>query len=111
MPKKTPSKKLSAASLRALNYTKGPEWYCDFRSQALTGDLAEVKEGVVRRDPSSVILVDGLYHVWYSKSLGLTIGFDFSKTSGNSEAKVFPWDLSEIWHATSEDGWHWIEEG
>ena len=31
---------LSAASKRALRYTKGPEWFCEFRTQPITGDLA-----------------------------------------------------------------------
>ena len=98
---------LSAASKRALLHTKGPEWFCEFRSKTITGDLAEITEGIVRRDPSAIIQVDGIYHVWYSKSLGLSMGFN----NGNPDAKVFPWDLSEVWHATSEDGWHWVEEG
>lgn len=63
--------KLSAASQRALAYTKDPEWFCEIRTRAITGDLAVCEEGMVRRDPSAILLVDGLYHVWYTKSLGL----------------------------------------
>jgi hypothetical protein len=72
----------------------------------LKGDLA-YEEGIVRRDPSSVLKIDGKYFVWYSKSTGPTQGFD-----GDIETeKVFPWDRCDIWYATSEDGWTWKEEG
>ena len=99
-------KKLSAASKRALNYTKGPEWFCQFWEKDVTGDLAW-EEGVNRRDPSAVIRVGDLYYVWYTKSPGESAGFG----TGDPGKKVFPWDLSEVWYATSEDGWNWAERG
>ncbi len=99
---------LSAASKRALerNYAQGPEWFCDCKTMELKGDFA-YEEGVTRRDPSSVINVDDLYYVYYSKASGETKGFG----TGDPEAKVFPWDKTEIWYATSEDGWEWKEQG
>ena len=98
--------KLSAASKRALRWPKiGNEWFGEFQVFDLKGDLA-YEEGVVRRDPSAIIKVDGKYFVWYTKSVGKTKGF-----GGAPEDKVFPWDLSDIWYATSEDGWTWKEEG
>ena len=99
--------KLSAASIRALNYNKGPEWFFEFRTQSITGDLAENRPGMVRRDPSAVIKVGNLYHVWYSKSTGLSSGFG----TGDPDAKTFPWDYCDLWHAVSKDGWHWEEQG
>lgn len=99
-------KKLSAASQRALAYTRGPEWFCQFRVSDLTGDFA-YQPGVIRRDPSAVILVGDTYYTWYTKGVGETIGFG----SGAPEAKVFPWDLTEVWYATSTDGWQWREQG
>ncbi len=99
-------RRLSAASLRAQAYSKGPEWFCEIRTRPITGDLAACTEGMVRRDPSAILHVDGLYHVWYTKSLGLSVGFG----SGDPKAKVFPWDQSEVWHGVSADGWHWQEE-
>ncbi len=99
---------LSAASKRALRWPDSltNEWFGEFKVYDLKGDLA-YEEGVVRRDPSAVIKVDGKYFVWYSRSTGPTDGF-----GGNiEEEKVFPWDRCDIWYATSEDGWTWKEEG
>jgi len=48
-----------------------------------------------RRDPSDVILHDGKYYVWYSKTaVGVSTGYDAS-----------------IWYASSPDGVSWKEEG
>ncbi|MEM7808663.1 MAG: glycosyl hydrolase [Planctomycetota bacterium] len=98
--------KLSAASLRAQHHTKGPEWFCDIRTKPITGDLAVNEPGMVRRDPSAVIFHDGKYHVWYSKSTGKSYGFG----TGDTDNKTFPWDYCDLWHATSEDGHHWVEQ-
>ena len=97
---------LSAASIRALNYTQGAEWFCQFREHDLGGDF-KYEAGVIRRDPSAVIQVDGLYYVWYTKGEGETVGFG----SNDPFQKVFPWDLTEVWFATSKDGWDWQEQG
>lgn len=99
--------KLSAASKRALAWKHiGNEWFGEFEVFDLKGDLA-YETGIVRRDPSALIFHQGKYFVWYSKSYGPTDGF-----AGDIEKeKVFPWDRCDIWYATSEDGWHWREEG
>ena len=99
---------LSEASKRALErgYDKGPEWYVQFRMHDLKGDFA-YEEGVTRRDPSAIITVNDTLFVYYTKSVGTTAGFG----TGDPEAKVFPWDLSEVWYATSTDGWEWEERG
>ena len=101
------SKKESAATKRAKerNYYRGPEWFCEFKYSEIKG--LEAEENIHRRDPSSVLLVDGKYYTWYTKSEGSHVGFG----TGDYEAKVFPWDLSEIWYATSEDGYTWKEQG
>ena len=49
--------------------------------------------GVMRRDPSDVIKVDGLFYVWYSKGT-ISSGYD-----------------ATVWYATSEDGRKWTEKG
>lgn len=107
--KATSTEKLSLASKRAIErgYEEGDNsWYVRIVDHKLKGDLAP-EEGVIRRDPTAVIKVDGLYHVWYTKSVGEREGFQ----TGDPRAKVFPWDLSEVWHATSKDTITWKEEG
>lgn len=100
--------KLSAASKRALErkYYQGPEWYGEFNTHDLTGDFV-YEEGVTRRDPSAVITVGDTYYVYYSRGMGETKGFH----TGDPENKVFPWDKTEIWYATSKDGLEWKEQG
>ncbi|MCM2679580.1 family 43 glycosylhydrolase [Echinimonas agarilytica] len=102
-------KKLSLASKRAIERgydSKGPEWFIEFEVEDLKGDF-EYEEGVIRRDPTAVIEVDGTYHCWYTKGEGETVGFN----SSNPNDKVFPWDLTEVWHATSTDSMTWKEQG
>lgn len=96
---------LSAASKRALSWPeRDNNWYGEFWERDLKGDFA-YEEGVTRRDPSSILYEDGLYHVWYSRAEGPTKGF-----SGNLDDKVFPWDYTDVWHATSKDGITWDEQ-
>lgn len=100
---------LSAASKRALLWpddARSNEWFLEYKTEDLKGDLA-YEEGVVRRDPSAVLKIGDLYYVWYTRSTGLTQGFN-----GDIEnVKVFPWDRCDIWYATSPDGITWKEEG
>jgi hypothetical protein len=98
---------LSAASKRALAWPRmGNEWFIEYEVFDLKGDFA-YEEGVVRRDPSSLIKVGGLYYCWYTRGTGKVDGFD-----GDIEtSKVFPWDRCDIWYATSEDKITWKEQG
>ncbi|WP_143247540.1 glycoside hydrolase family 117 protein [Agaribacterium haliotis] len=100
--------KLSASSMRALErgYHLNADWFGLFSMGPLKGDFAYDAK-IWRRDPSRVLLVDGLYYTWYTRSTGKVYGFN----SGKVENKVFPWDKAEIWYATSKDGWTWKEEG
>ncbi|NND31431.1 MAG: family 43 glycosylhydrolase [Saprospiraceae bacterium] len=99
---------LSTASTRALEmgYVAGPDWWTSFRMKDLKGDLT-FEAGVTRRDPSAVIKVEETYYVYYTKSIGESHGF----RTGDPNKKVFPWDLSEVWCASSNDGWNWKEIG
>jgi hypothetical protein len=97
-------KKESAATIRAKSYKKDCDWFCNFRYTEIHG--LGYEEGIHRRDPSSVIKVGELYYVWYTKSVGEHVGF-----GGEPGDKVFPWDLSEVWYASSPDGVHWTEQG
>lgn len=102
-------KKMSTATKRAIEgkyFEGGNDWFTYFRYRPLKGDLAP-EQGVVRRDPSSVILIDGTYYVYYTKSTGEWFGADINKP----EQKSFPWDYAEVWYSTSKDGITWKEEG
>ncbi len=102
-------KLMSAATKRAIErgyWEKSKEWFCEFKLYDLGGDFA-FEEGVIRRDPSAVLKVDDTYYCWYTKGTGETVGFG----SGDPDAKVFPWDKTEVWYASSKDGWEWKEEG
>ena len=92
---------------RAAEYKKGGgEWFCGFEYTPAKG--LGYEEGVHRRDPSSVIEVNNLYYVWYTKSTGVYFGLSHK---GSSRTKVFPWDFADIWYATSSDGINWTEKG
>ncbi len=97
----------SAASLRQTTYNStgcsvtapnNPDWNVSFRQSNLTGDLAP-DNFYTRRDPSSVIEVEGTYYVWYS----------YSETI--DATKLAPWDRNDIYYATSTDGFEWTEQG
>jgi len=64
----------------------------EFSYSELKGLGSEI--GVCRRDPSDIILVDGIYYVWYTRTEKQYSGYDAS-----------------IWYACSEDGETWTEKG
>ena len=82
------------------------ELYSNFKYTPLRG-LPEGDE-ISRRDPSKVLLIDGVYHVWYTgrKDVGIPVG----PKKADDQRASFDWDLCDIWHATSEDGWTWTED-
>lgn len=55
------------------------------------------ERGVTRRDPSPVILVDGVYHVWYTKNV-------------EANPHHIGGFTGSVWHATSMDGQHFHED-
>lgn len=98
----------SSATLRLEKYKQdndcnvtipnNPEWNITFDRFNLQGDLAP-NVTYTRRDPSSVLKVDGKYYVWYSYSLT------------NGAGKTAPWDLNDLYYASSLDGYSWEEHG
>ena len=86
-------KQLSAAMQRHVVDDSHNELYSRFNYTPVTG--LGYEEGVSRRDPSSIIKVDGLYYVWYTRCL------DTKST----------WLNADIWYATSPDGINWTEQG
>ncbi|MFI3172772.1 MAG: glycosyl hydrolase, partial [Eubacteriales bacterium] len=84
----------------------GEEWFGGFIYTELKG--LGYEEGIHRRDPSSILCVDGRYYVWYTKSVGPHFG---DTKDRDDKIKKFPWDYADIWYASSEDGIIWKEEG
>lgn len=69
------------------------ELYTRFRYKPIKG--LGYEKGVHRRDPSSIINVNGIYYVWYTHC----------KDDKSS------WLNADIWYATSKDGVNWKEQG
>ncbi len=87
--------------------------YTNFLYSSLKGLGKEA--GVTRRDPSTVLKIDGKYYVWYTRrstkyKVRQELNID-ADADLDWEIPRFDWDLSEIYYATSEDGFSWIEQG
>ncbi|QCX37329.1 glycosyl hydrolase [Aureibaculum algae] len=104
-------KKMSASYKRfresKIRFDKYNEFNTNFVFKEVTGIGYE--EGVTRRDPSSVIMVDSVYYVWYSRPQVNTplVG----PNDATDSTRAFHWDLCDIWYATSTDGYDWEEQG
>ncbi|MFW5803534.1 MAG: family 43 glycosylhydrolase [Verrucomicrobiota bacterium] len=59
-----------------------------------------------RHDPSNIVLIDGVYHVYYTRYELETMPYREMRL----RAMLEPW-FTEIWLATSDDGIHWQEQG
>ncbi len=115
LPSTEPNRPLSAAMKRNYRNNLAPtpeqnELYSLFKYTELEGFDYNGHDGTVtRRDPSKVILHDVRYYVWYTRRATEVppVGPD------NATAKIpaRDWDLSEIWYATSKDGFRWQEQG
>ncbi len=82
----------SAAMQRHVVNDSDNELYGRFKYQPLDG--LGYEEGIHRRDPSSIIKVDDVYYVWYTRS---------------KDPKL-SWLNADIWYATSSDGVKWQEQ-
>jgi hypothetical protein len=112
MPKMKPEYPLSAAMQRMYDQwspmeDRGNDLFSNFKYSRITAFKKE--SGVSRRDPSKVINIDGCYHVWYTKrdTDCDPVGYD----DATDIIPCFDWDLADIWHATSCDGFKWKEQG
>lgn len=89
------------------------ELYTQFKYTELKGFNYNNHDGTIsRRDPSKVIFHDGKYYVWYTYRNTATP--PVGTKNADKATDVIPsadWDLSEIWYATSEDGFTWEEQG
>ena len=87
-------------------------FYTTFKYSRVTGIGKE--PGVTRRDPSTVLRIDGVYYVWYTRRATANDRDQRNKPPHRRQSwdtPVYDWDLAEIWYATSEDGFNWVERG
>lgn len=115
MPDTKPDRPLSASALRnydnyLANRQENNELYTQFKYTKLKGFDYNGGDGTIsRRDPSKIIFENGKYYVWYTYRNTPT-----PPKRAHLSTDTIPsadWDLSEIWYATSEDGFTWEEQG
>ena len=88
------------------------EFYTTFKYSRISGIGKEA--GVTRRDPTTVLRINGTYYVWYTRRKTVKDRDHSNKPPLREQTwdtPVFDWDLAEIWYATSEDGFNWTEQG
>ncbi len=111
----TKKRKLSAAMRRSFSNYPAPrpadnELYSNFKYTRLKGlDYNEGDGTLSRRDPSKIIFENGKYYVWYTRRH--TPKPPVGPEMCNDTLPSTDWDLSEIWYATSSDGFTWEEQG
>lgn len=115
LPAAKPDRPLSAAMERNYDNYMAPrpehnELYSQFKYTELKGFNYNDHDGTIsRRDPSKVIFANGKYYVWYTYRNTPTPPQGADKSTDSIPSR--DWDLSEIWYATSEDGFTWEEQG
>lgn len=115
MPRQRPDMPLSRAMERLYaNYSEPSYWwnelYSQFRYTPLEGlDYNDGDGTLTRRDPSKIVKANGKYYVWYTRRSTPTP--PRGPQGGSDTLPSFDWDLSEIWYATSADGFVWQEQG
>ncbi|WNH14425.1 glycoside hydrolase family 117 protein [Thalassobellus suaedae] len=115
LPKEKPNQPLSTSMQRNYDNYMAPrpednELYTQFKYTQLKGlDYSNHDGTITRRDPSKVIFENGKYYVWYTHRQTPTP--PKGAKMSNDTIPSADWDLSEIWYATSEDGFTWKEQG
>ncbi|MGJ8679154.1 glycoside hydrolase family 117 protein [Paraglaciecola sp.] len=115
MPDEKPNIPLSSSAARnydnyLANRQENNELYTQFKYTKLKGFDYNDDDGTIsRRDPSKIIFENGKYYVWYTYRNTPTPPKGAALSSDTIPSA--DWDLSEIWYATSEDGFTWQEQG
>jgi len=86
---------------------KENEFYTSFKYFPVKG--LGYEEGISRRDPSTIIKVDGTYYVYYTRSPKTPAPVGYDKATNKLPATT--WDLCDIYYAISTDGKIWKEQG
>ncbi|MEQ9289671.1 MAG: glycoside hydrolase [Cyclobacteriaceae bacterium] len=115
VPRQKPNTPMSAAFNRIYDGTytglevQSNELFSTFKYTPLKGfDYRNGDATISRRDASKVIKANGKYYVWYTHRDTPTPPDAYN---GNDTIPSRDWDLSEIWYATSNDGFTWEEQG
>ena len=98
---------VSAAMRRFERPDKDNPWFAKFKYSMVEG--LGYEKGVVRRDPSSIIEVSGKYYTWYTRAKHPRQPVGHERATADLPAH--PWDLADVWYATSTDGQRWEEQG
>lgn len=83
------------------------EFYTCFSYNTISG--LGYEEGISRRDPSTIIKVNDIYYVYYTRSPKTQAPVGYAKATDKIPANT--WDLCDIYYATSTDGKQWTEQG
>ncbi|ANQ51444.1 family 43 glycosylhydrolase [Flammeovirga sp. MY04] len=115
LPKEKPTDRMLSRSMERNYSYSAPrpehnELYSQFKYTELKGFDYNDHDGTIsRRDPSKVIFENGQYYVWYTKRHTPTS--PKGAKNCNDTIPSSDWDLSDIWYATSKDGFTWKEQG
>ena len=83
----------SAAMQRFKTRDADNPWFTKFRYSTIDG--LGYERGIVRRDPSCIIQVDGLYYVWYTRGDHPRPPVGHERATDSIPA--MPWDLTDVW--------------
>lgn len=115
LPKEKPNREMSSAMERIYTDYDAPqpqdnELFSQFKYTELKGFDYNGHDGTIsRRDPSKVLFHNGKYYFWYTYRNTPTPPQGAEKCT--DEIPSSDWDLSDIWYATSADGFTWQEKG
>ncbi|XLE34740.1 glycoside hydrolase [Tamlana fucoidanivorans] len=118
LPDEKPNIPLSAALNRNYDAYMGAkpetnELFTQFKYTKLKGfDYNNGDGTITRRDPSKILFTNGKYYVWYThrNTASAPVGVSNAHLS-NDTIPSADWDLSDIYYATSDDGFTWEEQG
>lgn len=118
LPREKPAgRPLSAATARFYELWDAKQdednlFYTTFHYSRVEGIDRGDRGSVSRRDPSKVLKIGDRYHVWYTRRMtnGPPLGADRHEEA-DDETPAVDWDMADICHATSVNGFDWEEQG
>ena len=112
IPTEKPDYPVSAAVARLYDEwnpheDRANELYSNFKYSPIEG--LPLSSNISRRDPTKILKINDVYHIWYTRR-----ETEQPPAGADKATDTIPstdWDLAEIWHATSKDGFTWEEQG